>query len=51
MEDLRFNFGYSNAEIPDADSDLENEIYKSKIRFTERHEKICVIIIVIEVGH
>ncbi len=29
-EDLRFNFGLQNQEIPDADSDLEMEISKSK---------------------
>ena len=29
-EDLRFNFGMQGLEIPDADSDLEAEIYKSK---------------------
>jgi hypothetical protein len=42
MEDMRFNFGYANLEMPDADSDLENEISKSKIRREERYERISV---------
>lgn len=37
-EDLRFNFGYSD--LPEADSDLENEISKSKIHIDERTERI-----------
>lgn len=38
QEDLRFNFGYSD--LPEADSDLESEIKKSKIRIDERTERI-----------
>ena len=41
-EDLRFNFGHDNSEIPDADSDLEAEIMKSRISIDERSEKISV---------
>lgn len=40
LEDMRFNFGLINEGIPDADSDLENEISKSKIRREERYENI-----------
>ena len=43
VEDMRFNFGLANLEIPDADSDLESEIYKSRIHREERYERISVI--------
>jgi hypothetical protein len=39
-EDFRFNFGLQNLEIPDADSDLELEIYKSRIKPSEHIERI-----------
>ena len=40
LEDMRFNFGLITEGIPDADSDLENEISKSKVRREERYENI-----------